>query len=123
MNVAVTVWEDRISPVFDAANMLLIARIEEQRIVGRSYEKINVSSLGALAVSCKEKEIKKVICGAVSEESLMVFQEHGVELIPFISGEIENVLSCFCKGENLETFIMPGCLGCKCRNGKRRRTS
>jgi hypothetical protein len=41
MKVAFTAWEDRISPVFDSARKLLIADIENERIVGRQYEPFN----------------------------------------------------------------------------------
>ena len=37
MNVAITVWEHRISPVFDSARTLLIAEIKDNALVSTSY--------------------------------------------------------------------------------------
>ncbi|MEZ4551736.1 MAG: hypothetical protein R2860_13105 [Desulfobacterales bacterium] len=37
MKVALTAWEDRISPVFDAARTLLIAEVENGEIVKRQH--------------------------------------------------------------------------------------
>lgn len=112
MIVAVTAWEDRVSPVFDSAKILLIANIQGRKVVGRSYEKINARYVEQAAQLFQEKEITKVICGAVSQESTLVIENYGIELIPFITGEIEAILERFAKGQKLEKFTMPGCIKC-----------
>ena len=38
VKVALTVWESRISPVFDCAQMLLVADIKNQTVTGRCYK-------------------------------------------------------------------------------------
>lgn len=113
MKIAVTAWEDRVSPVFDSAKILLIAQVEKQEIVGRSYEPVDMSTIAKAVESLQQKEIKQVICGAVSEESITILEGYGIELFPFIAGEIEVILDRFVKGEEIETFVMPGCW-CQC---------
>ena len=113
MKIAVTAWEDRVSPVFDSAKILLVARVEGEQIVSRSYEPVDMRHVHEAAESMQQKEIKTVICGAVCEESIMVLENHGIELFPFIAGEIETILDRFVKGKELEKFVMPGCW-CQC---------
>ncbi len=117
MRVAVTVWENRISPVFDSANMLMIAQVEENEVIERSYEQMNTQCVDQVARALCEKNVNQIICGAVSEESAFVLEKHGIELIPFLAGEIELVLDRYIKGKPLETFVMPGCF-CRCKKCK-----
>ncbi|PID77583.1 MAG: hypothetical protein CSB24_00740 [Deltaproteobacteria bacterium] len=113
MRVAVTVWEDRVSPVFDSARVLLVARIENGMIADRFYEPVNLSLVSRALEFLQQNHITKVICGAVSQESIALIENYGIELFPFITGKVEVILDRFAKGEELENFAMPGCW-CQC---------
>ncbi len=119
MKVAVTVWEDRISPVFDASRRLLIAEIENARITDRSYVLFDSELPSSLAKSLAKLDVPVLICGAVSQVPANVISAGGITLIPFIAGEVERVLEVYAKGNSLEpTFVMPGCHGCIPKTGK-----
>jgi predicted Fe-Mo cluster-binding NifX family protein len=121
MKVAVTVWEDRISPVFDASRRLLIAKIENARITDRSYVIFDPERPANLARTLTELDVPVLICGAVSQDPANRINAGGITLIPFITGEVERVLEFYAKGNSLEpTFVMPGCHG---RKHKTRRTT
>lgn len=113
MNIGVTAWEDRVSPVFDSAKILLIARVEGEQIVGRSYQPVDMRFVEKAVVTMRENNVKTIICGAVSEESITILENNGIELFPFITGEIETILDRFIRGGEIETFVMPGCW-CQC---------
>lgn len=38
MKIALTIWGNRISPVFESAQNLLIVRIENQKVIDKAYE-------------------------------------------------------------------------------------
>ena len=119
MKVAVTVWEDRISPVFDASRRLLIAEIENARVTDQSYVLFDPGRPGSLVKTLAMLDVPVLICGAVSQAPATIIVTGGITLIPFIAGEVDRVLEVYAKGNSLEpTFVMPGCHGCIPETGK-----
>lgn len=112
MKVALTAWENRISPVFDAARTLLIADIENGEIVNRRYDSLFPEMSARLAARLKDLGVEVLICGAISQLPAAVIEAGGVQLIPFIGGNIEDVLTSYAKGTQIvSVFSMPGCGG------------
>ncbi len=121
MKIALTAWEDRISPVFDAARTLLIAHIENDRIVGRHYEPFNPGAVARLVDFLKALEIDVFICGAISQTPSIIIEAGGIRLISFIGGKIDDILeSCTKDLRIVAKFSMPGC-GRQNRHQQRRR--
>ena len=116
MKIAVPIWEDRISPVFDTAARLLIVEIDSGIEVSRSIVSIDEPFLPRRAARLVEIGVDTLICGAVSRPLYALIMAERVQLIPFLSGNVEEVLQAFLSGDFTETrFSMPGC----CR-GRRR---
>lgn len=67
MRVALTVWENRISPVADSSRNLLVADIENRAIEGRHYEVFNEESVLYRARKLADLEVEVFICGAISD--------------------------------------------------------
>lgn len=110
MKVAVTVWENRLSPVFDASRRLLIAEIENGQITNRAFMIFNPEQPAALAKTLMELDVPVLICGAVSQVPASTIIAGGITLIPFIAGELDRVLDVYASGNSLApTFVMPGC--------------
>jgi predicted Fe-Mo cluster-binding NifX family protein len=110
MKVAVTVWEKRISPVFDASRRLLIAEIENARITDRSYMIFDPGLPSNLAKTLAALDVPVLICGAVSQIPATIINAGGITLIPFIAGEVDRVLEAYAQGNSLApAFRMPGC--------------
>ena len=110
MKVAVTVWEQRISPVFDASRHLLIAEIENARIVKRAKVVFDPGMPSHLARTLKELQVPVLICGAVSRVPATMITSGGITLIPFIAGRVDRVLCAYAEGQSLvPAFVMPGC--------------
>lgn len=113
MKVAVTVWEQRVSPVFDASRRVLIAEVEKMRITDRSYVVFDPGLPSSLAKTLTALDVPVLICGAVSQAPANAIVASGITLIPFIAGEVDRVLETYAKGESLApAFAMPGCHGC-----------
>jgi predicted Fe-Mo cluster-binding NifX family protein len=110
MKIAVTVWENRISPVFDASRRLLVATIEKGCMVDRSYVIFDPALPANLAKILLRLEVPVLICGAVSQVPATVLTAAGITLVPFITGQVEPVLAAYAQGTPLApTFTMPGC--------------
>lgn len=111
MKVGVTVWEDRISPVFDAARMLLVAEVEDGSLVSREFIPCRPERIGEFVQLLHNKGVQDVICGAISQEPAGLLEANAIHLIPFIAGRVETVLDCYVEGESIESYRMPGCCG------------
>ena len=110
MKVALTAWEDRISPVFDSARTLLIAEIENAEIVSRRYATINPAFEMGLETLLKDLGVEVLICGAIARTPSRIIEGSGVELISFVGGDIEDVLRSYASGRSIvPAFSMPGC--------------
>lgn len=121
MIVAFTAWENRISPVFDAARTLFVAQISDGKVLSSSFESFNPETGRHLTEMLKVLKIDVLICGAISEAPSNIIESGGVKLIPFIGGRIEEILERFINGYQISPdFLMPGCgrrNGLKSREG------
>lgn len=121
MKTAVTVWEGRVSPVLDTAQSLVVAEIEAGRVLSQREETFlgnmpheKVARLCALGVNV-------LVCGAVSRPLAELISSSGIHLIPFVSGELGEVLEAMAAGHLPDrAFSMPGC-GCRQEHRYRRR--
>jgi len=110
MKTALTVWANRISPVFDAAGTLLIVEIRDFKIENRQYESFDPDRPSHLAERLAQLHISTLICGAISQRPAMLLEAGGIELIPFITGRVEKVLNAYTQAIPVTpAFLMPGC--------------
>ena len=128
MKVAIPTFNSRVSPRFDFAAKVLIATIENGKIVDREH--FSLTNLNTIRRSSllREQEVVVVICGGISNFSVRLLSENGIEVIPLISGELEDVLEQFARGHLVASpmsFPQPGKGGRygsrkgKCRGGRR----
>ena len=109
MKVAMTVWGNRISPVFDSAQTILLADIEDGKIVDRRREFLPRMVAPGLARMVAEKGIDTLMCGAISERPSHIIKQSCIKLLSFVGGNAENFLEAYAEGGPLELFRMPGC--------------
>jgi predicted Fe-Mo cluster-binding NifX family protein len=124
MNIAITVWNNRISPVFDSAQELLVAKTQGTEIVDAVIRESKTTFFNQFIDLLKELDVHVLICGALCEGPASMLDSHGVEVISFITGEVENVLECYLQGEDMTRFLMPGCRQggcCRTREGEESR--
>ena len=120
--IAVTVWGQRVSPVFDSARTLLIAEINGKVLTASSRIAFDPERPLELLHLLRAQQVVLIICGAVSEGPAAMIEAAGIELVPFIAGDVQQVLEHFLKGRSLDnTFRMPGCGKNICCRGRIRR--
>lgn len=109
MNVAITVWNNRISPVFDSAQSLLVTEIQGTEVVDAVAKAIQASRFDSFLGLLKEHDVQVLICGALCEGPALMLERQGVEVISFVTGEAENILEFYLQGKDMTEFAMPGC--------------
>jgi predicted Fe-Mo cluster-binding NifX family protein len=110
MKVALPIRNGRISPVFDVAVRLIVVEFDKDVPAERSEFSIRESGGEARAELLQDLGVTTLICGAISNQTARIIERCGIEIKPWIVGEIEDVINAFCTGSlNSDGFIMPGC--------------
>jgi len=115
MTIAITIWETRISPVFDSARNLLVVETDGAEMTGKKVVMFDSHLFDRFLMQLLELEVRVFICGALCEGPARILEAHGIEVISFLTGEAEEVLHWYLQGRDLERFSLPGCLGGMCR--------
>jgi len=110
LKLAITVWGNRVSPVFDAAGTLLVTQIENQRIIKKEYKSFKPAIPSDLIKILKKMRVSVLVCGAISTKPADLIVENDIKLISFVTGNALKILDNFAHKQTIEkTFMMPGC--------------
>ena len=126
MKIAIPVFDNRISPRFDCAYRFMIVSIEGGKIV--SKERLVLRSINPIqrVNEISDMGIDTLICGAINEFTFRMLVGKGIDVIPWIIGNTDEVLNLFLSG-SLEpgiTFFPDGrriCRRVRFGRGKRGR--
>lgn len=110
MKVLITVWNGRVSPVFDVAKDALFVEIEEKKVVLQKTVSLGSGcNMDKVTVLLNER-IDVLVCGAVSRRVEVDLMEKGVLVYSFISGETEEIINALLENRlSAMNFAMPGC--------------
>ena len=110
MRIAVPIWNDKVSPVLDAATRLLIVDVEDKKETSRFEVHLNERDLLRRCFRIRDMEVDILICGAVSQPLLSMLTASDIDIIPEIAGQTEDILTAYLKGGLFQPrFLMPGC--------------
>ena len=109
MKIAMTIWGNRISPVFDSAQTIVLAEIAQGMGVKDERDFLPRLVASRLARMVTETGIDTLICGAISEHPARIIQESGIKLLSFVGGNADDFLAAYAAGKPLDSFMMPGC--------------
>jgi predicted Fe-Mo cluster-binding NifX family protein len=121
MKIALSIWKDCISTVFDAADQLLVLEPEGANGYKRTTLKLTAGDLKGRADEMKEHQVDVLICGAISRPLENLLTASGIEVFSFVRGPIEDVIGAYQSG-NLHhaVFALPGCCRHRGLRGKMR---
>lgn len=114
MKTAIASWRGRIAPVLDTAGSLVILDDSDAacglentiELRGEGSERIGIFiSLG----------VRRIVCGAVSSLLVDLLTASGIEIVPFVAGDLNEIRAALEQGRDLrQEFAMPGCgRGCR----------
>lgn len=116
MKIAVTIWGNRISPVFDASGNLLVAQIENSAVVDKTFKTFSPDTPEHLVNLLNHLEVCVLICGAISQKAADIIVRNKIQLISFVTGNTDRILESFALKNGIEkAFMMPGCSRHYCR--------
>jgi predicted Fe-Mo cluster-binding NifX family protein len=112
VRAALTVWDGRISPVFDVSRKALILTVENGTETARRIEDIETPNAELKLDRLMELGVDTLICGAISEPLHYELSTRGVKVIAFVAGEVDEIVKTFLAGAlPTPALSMPGCFG------------
>jgi len=110
MKIAMPIYRDNVSNVFDFANTLLLIDIENGKETNRSEVVLGSQSLPQRAGQLKSLGVDVLVCGAISRILANMVTTLGIEVLPYVTGHVDNVLQAYMTGQLVRSeFSMPGC--------------
>lgn len=118
MKVAIPTLDDRVSPVFDVAQAVVVVQLQGDRELRRQTVPLRARDVGRRVAELSQHDVNVLICGAISRPLEATLHAAGIRVIPQTCGPVEEILRAFVAGRlNDRAFLMPGC----CGRGRRRR--
>jgi len=127
MKLAIPTLDDRVSPVFDVAQTMVLVDLDGDHERSRQTVPLRSPDLGRRVAELTQHGVDVLICGAISRLLEALLHAAAIQVIPQTCGAVEEVLRAFVAGRLDEPqFLMPGCCGrrrqgrCGVGRGRRR---
>lgn len=109
MIICLTTFNNRLAAVFESADHYALYQWQHNscRLLGNVFS-------GAVPITQKTDLlthhcVSRLICGAICGCDMRIMQEAGIEVVPWICGTVDEVITALCT-QRLETLKMPGCV-------------
>ena len=110
MKLAIPIYNSNVSNVFDFAHRLLLVEIENGKEANRSEVALNSPLLPQRVGQLKNIEVDVLVCGAISRVLANMVTTSGIQVLPYVTGSIDDVLKAYLAGQLVKPeFAMPGC--------------
>ena len=108
--LAIAVWDDRVSTTFDFARNLLIVEADGGREISRREVPLGDEPLDKKARRIQDLSVQVMLCGAISRPLAQAISRAGIQIIPFVTGQVDDVLAAYLCGRLTDPhFLQPGC--------------
>ncbi len=110
MKAAFATWNDRIAPVFDVSESLLLLEIEGGRVVRETRHILSGDDPEEQVRALVETGAEVLVCGAISRFLCEQIMARGVRVMPFIAGTLTEIIEAWNGGTlGKSAYAMPGC--------------
>lgn len=98
MKIAVSVWEGRVSAVFDAASRLLVLDMGPSGETSRFEVLLEEQACSRKCSHIQVLGVEVLICGAISRYLHGILTATGIRVIPWVCGAVNEVPTAFLNG-------------------------
>ena len=121
MRAAFSIWEHRIAPVFDTSDRICLIDFQSGEISDRRQLLLPNEPAIAKITRLADSHVDVLICGAISGVINGIIESYGIQVIPFVSGDLEELTEHLISGEtDWSRYAMPGCTAGKMRRRRKR---
>ena len=106
MRIAIPVWNDHVSPIFDVARQIRIYDVEDGSVRQTSVAEMPA---GHHAGALRENGIDLLICAAVSSQLEPLIWVSGIDVVSDVCGPADAIARAFAAGDTaLSRYRLPG---------------
>jgi predicted Fe-Mo cluster-binding NifX family protein len=110
MNVAFSFLDNRIAPVFDSAQRILVLDAEGGSVRSETVAKLVAEEPLDRARALATMNVSVLVCGAISGFLQQFLEGQGIQVIPFRAGSLVDIKAAWLQSRlDSEDFLMPGC--------------
>lgn len=99
MRVAISIWQNCISPVFDVAENILLIDIVDNQVASSTSVGLGSDQPFTRAKILSDWGVSVLICGAISQTLKMAVSGQNIEIISYVFGPLETILSAYINGQ------------------------
>ena len=112
MKIAIPIHDDCVSNVFDFATRLVLVDIDQDSNTHRSEIDMAGGAPTQRVRQLTDSGANVLICGAISRVLAGMLAAADIEVLPYVTGRVDDVLQAYVAGELIEPrFAMPHCQG------------
>lgn len=108
MCLALAAFDNRIAALLETADRLVLIDLPAVDFSARKVVAVRNNSFANLVQLLQQNQVTVLICGAINGCRYRSLESLGVQVIPWITGNIDTVLAAF-QNHTLEQCMMPGC--------------
>jgi len=109
MCLALAAYENRMASLMETANQFVVVDLPPIDSKPKKIVAVIDHTLPYLMQLLHRNNVTILICGAINGCMFRAIESMGIKVIPWITGNIDDVLAAF-KNNTLEQCVMPGCL-------------
>ena len=109
MNIAIPVWQGKVSSVFDFCGRLLLVHVENGMEISREEIALAEESGSERASRLRQLEAHVLICGAISRPLARMLTGSGIKVLPYVTGSVDQVIAAYGTGTlSQPQYALPG---------------
>ncbi len=109
--IAFSSWNSRVAPVFDVAGRICLVETEEGRILSETTDTLPAEEPVEKVRQLTRLRVNTLVCGAISRFLHDLVRSSGITVVPFVAGDLQEVIHAWIEGRLGDSFAMPGCCG------------
>ena len=110
MKIAIPVFHTKVSPRFDTTQGFILLEIEKRNVMEREQLTTKGLTPSAKIKQLIQLGVDTLICGGIDRESMQHLNHKGVTVYSWVTGEIDDAISCFLQN-GLESGVILGSKG------------
>ena len=110
MKIAIPVWNQQISTVFDFSRRIMTAHIRTGTVTDTQYHDVYATTMVGRTACLRDLNVDVLLCGAISLPLERMIIASGITVIPFLKGTVPEILDAYLSGHIVDSqFSLPGC--------------
>lgn len=109
--IAFSSWNSRVAPVFDVAGRICLVETEAGRILSETVEILPAEEPVEKVRQLTRLSVNTLVCGAISRFLHDLVRSSGITVVPFVAGDLQEVIHAWMDDRLGDRFAMPGCCG------------